>query len=144
MLTAKERERYDRQIMIDEIGEEGQQKLKKAKVFVAGAGGLGSPVSMYLATAGVGLIRIVDHDTVNLSNLNRQILHWDKDIGRAKVESATDKLRNLNPDVKIEAIWETITPDNVCQLVADADLIVDAMVMHLQYKKIINQEGLEL
>ena len=83
MLTAKERERYDRQIMIDEMGEEWQQKLKKAKVFVAGAGGLGSPASMYLATAGVGLIRIVDHDTVNLSNLNRQILHWDKDIGRA-------------------------------------------------------------
>ena len=142
MLTSKERERYDRQIMIDEMGEEGQQKLKKAKVFVAGAGGLGSPVSMYLATAGVGLIRIVDHDTVNLSNLNRQILHWDKDIGRAKVESATDKLRNLNPDVKIEAIWERITDDNISRLVDGFDLIVDAMD-NLPTRYLLNKVALD-
>jgi len=127
MLALNERERYDRQIMIEEIGETGQEKLKRAKVLVAGAGGLGSPVSTYLAAAGIGLIRIVDHDTVNLSNLNRQILHWDKDIGRAKVESATDKLRNLNPDVKIETINEILTKDNLSRIVVGFDLIVDAM-----------------
>ena len=81
MLTEDERERYDRQIMIRGFGEEGQEKLKQAKVIIAGGGGLGSPLAVYLTAAGVGTIRIVDHDRVELSNLNRQILHWDKDIG---------------------------------------------------------------
>ena len=95
MLTANELERYDRQIMIRGIGEEGQAKLKKAKVIIAGAGGLGSSASLYLTAAGVGTIRIIDHDKVELSNLNRQVLHWDKDIGRSKVASAVEKLRQL-------------------------------------------------
>lgn len=127
MLTPEELERYNRQIMIEGFGEEGQEKLKQAKVFIAGAGGLGSPVSMYLTAAGVGTIRIVDHDKVELSNLNRQILHWDKDIGKSKVDSAIDKLRQLNREVNIEAIAETITEANASQVVADFDLIVDAM-----------------
>lgn len=127
MLTKDELERYNRQIMIEGFGEEGQEKLKQAKVFIAGAGGLGSPISTYLAAAGVGTIRIVDHDRVELSNLNRQILHWDKDIGKGKVESALEKLRHLNGTVKIEAIDEMITETNASQLVADFDLIADAM-----------------
>ncbi len=127
MLTTNELERYDRQIMIKGFGEEGQEKLKRAKVIIAGGGGLGSPSSIYLAAAGVGTIRIVDHGSVELSNLNRQVLHWDKDIGRRKVASAAEKLKKLNPGVEIEAIEEVITEVNVSQLVADFDLIVDAM-----------------
>ncbi len=127
MLTAEERERYDRQIMLYGFGEEGQEKLKKARVFIAGAGGLGSTVAIYLAAAGVGTIRIADHDTVELSNLNRQVLHWDEDTGNQKVDSAAAKLRRLNRSIKIEAIAETITEANISHLVADSDLIVDAM-----------------
>ncbi len=127
MLTRDELEKYDRQIMIRGFGEEGQEKLKRAKVFIAGAGGLGSAASMYLAAAGVGVIRVVDHDRVELSNLNRQVLHWDGDIGMSKVDSAREKLKKLNPEVEIEAIDEMITEANVSQLVAGFDLIVDAM-----------------
>lgn len=119
--------RYDRQIMIDGFGEEGQRKLKKAAVFIAGAGGLGSPAAIYLAAAGVGKLRIVDRDKVDLSNLNRQILHWDKDIGRMKVASAKDKLRMLNQDVQIEAMEETISEQNVSDLIAGCHVIVDAL-----------------
>ena len=82
MLSQEELIRYDRQIMMPEIGREGQERLKSAKVFIAGAGGLGSPASIYLASAGVGHIKIADHDTIEASNLNRQILHWKEDIGR--------------------------------------------------------------
>jgi len=142
MLTTDELERYDRQIMIEGFGEEGQEKLKQAKVFIAGAGGLGSTVSLYLTTAGVGTIRIVDHDRVELSNLNRQILHWDKDIGERKVDSASDKLRQLNKGVKIEAIGETITEANASQLVADSDLIVDAMD-NLPTRYLLNKTALD-
>jgi len=126
MLTKDEKKRYDRQIIIRGFGEEGQEKLKRAKVVIAGGGGLGSPSAIYLAAAGVGTIRIVDHDRVELSNLNRQILHWDKDIGRNKVDSAAEKLRQLNKGVKIEAIEETINEANVSRLVAGFDVILDA------------------
>ncbi len=119
--------RYDRQMIIDGFGEEGQKKLKQASVFIAGAGGLGSPAATYLAAAGVGCLRIVDRDKVDLSNLNRQILHWDKDVGRAKVESAADKLRMLNQDVRIENIETTISEKNASDLVENCDLIVDAL-----------------
>lgn len=127
MLTADELKKYDRQMMIRGFGEEGQGKLKKAKVFVAGAGGLGCASTIYLTAAGIGRIRVVDNDRVELSNLNRQILHWNGDVGRNKVESAVEKLGKLNRDVEIEAIKETITGDNIARLVADSDLIVDAM-----------------
>jgi len=127
MLTENELERYDRQIMIDGFGKEGQERLKRAKVFIAGAGGLGSPVSIYLAAAGVGRIRIVDDDRVEISNLSRQILHWDGDVGSSKAESAKEKLQRLNQNVQLEGISERITEDNILQLVADCDLIVDAM-----------------
>jgi adenylyltransferase/sulfurtransferase len=126
MLTKDELERYNRQIMIKGIGEEGQEKLKRAKVLIAGVGGLGCPVSIYLAAAGVGTIRLVDHDRVELSNLNRQILHGDEDIGKNKSDSAIEKLTKLNQSVRVEAIAETITEDNISQLVTGFDLIVDA------------------
>jgi len=142
MLTANELKRYDRQMMIGGFGKEGQEKLKRAKVFVAGGGGLGSPSSIYLAAAGVGMIRIVDHDRVELSNLNRQVLHWDEDIGRSKVDSAAEKLKKLNPEIEVEAVEETITEANVSQLVADSDLIVDAMD-NLPARYLLNKTALE-
>jgi adenylyltransferase/sulfurtransferase len=127
MLSREELQRYDRQIMIYGFGEVGQEKLKKARVFLAGAGGLGSPVAIYLAAAGIGTLRIADHDKVELSNLNRQVLHWAENIGGRKVDSAADKLKKFNPGIKIETITDTITEANVLKLVADSDLIVDAM-----------------
>jgi molybdopterin-synthase adenylyltransferase len=127
MLTPKELERYDRQIMIQGFGATGQEKLKKAKVFLAGVGGLGSPVAIYLTAAGIGTLRITDHDTVELSNLNRQVLHWSKDIGGEKTASAAAKLKKLNPNVKIETYKDTITEENAAKLVGDADVIVDAL-----------------
>jgi len=142
VLTKDELERYDRQIMIKEVGEEGQEKLKQARIFIAGAGGLGSPVSTYLVAAGVGAIRVVDHDSVELSNLNRQVLHWDEDIGRRKIDSATEKLKKLNQEAEIEAIGETITEANISQLVAGFDLIVDAMD-NLPTRYLLNKVALE-
>ena len=142
MLGRDELERYDRQIMIKGLGEEGQEKLKRAKVFIAGAGGLGSPVSIYLTAVGVGTIRVVDHQRVELSNLNRQVLHWDEDIGKRKIDSALEKLGRLNQSVKLEATEETITEANVSQLVAGFDLIVDAMD-NLPARYILNKAALE-
>ena len=118
-------EKYIRQIML--FGEEGQEKLKNAKVFVAGAGGLGSPVSTYLAVAGVGKIIIADFDSVDLSNLNRQFLHHEKDIGREKVKSAEEKLLSMNPEIKVETIREKITDENAGSIVPPCDLIIDAL-----------------
>ena len=142
MLTRDELERYERQIMIKGLGEEGQEKLKRANVFIAGAGGLGSPIAMYLVAAGVGTIRVVDHDRVELSNLNRQVLHWDEDIGKRKADSALEKLRKLNPRVELEAVAETITEANVARLVAGFDLIVDAMD-NLPTRYLLNKVAVE-
>ena len=142
MLTREELARYDRQIMINGFGEEGQEKLKRARVFIAGAGGLGSPVAIYLAVAGIGTIRIVDHDRVELSNLNRQILHQDDNVGDTKADSAAAKLTKLNPGVKIEAIAETITEADVTRLVGDSDLIVDAMD-NLPTRYLLNKTAIE-
>ncbi|AGB03457.1 HesA/MoeB/ThiF family protein [Methanoregula formicica] len=125
MLSERERERYKRQILL--FGNEGQERLKSSHIFIAGAGGLGSPAAIYLAVAGVGEITIVDMDTVDQSNLNRQILHTDRDIGKKKTVSAIAKLREYNPDIIINAIDTTITADNIRGLVGQADGIVDAM-----------------
>lgn len=125
MLSEDELERYARQIML--FGEDGQKKLKRAKVFIAGVGGLGCPVALYLAVAGIGSIKLVDKDVVDSSNLNRQVLHWEEDVGKEKVVSAEEKLRAINSDILIEAIYTTIDESNVSDLVGDADLIVDAM-----------------
>jgi len=142
MLTKDERERYDRQMLIRGFGEEGQSKLKKAKVFIAGAGGLGSGIATYLAVAGVGVIRVADHDKVEPSNLNRQVLHWEEDMGRKKVDSAADKLKRLNPRVKVEAIGERLTEASISQLVAGFDLIVDAMD-NLPARYLLNKVAIE-
>ena len=142
MLTPSERERYDRQIMIGEIGLKGQEKLKRSRVAIAGAGGLGSPIAIYLTAAGIGMIRVIDHDRVELGNLNRQILHWEEDIGRRKVDTARTKLRNLNPAVEIEALAETITEANVSELVDGCDVIVDAMD-NLPTRYILNRCAIE-
>ena len=125
MLSERERERYKRQMML--FGEEGQERLKNAHIFIAGAGGLGSPVSLYLAVAGVGTITIVDMDVVDQSNLNRQILHTDRDIGRKKTVSAEEKLTAINPDITVHAIDIRIDESNAATLVGNADGIVDAM-----------------
>jgi molybdopterin/thiamine biosynthesis adenylyltransferase len=142
ILTPDERERYDRQIMTKGWGEAGQKKLKRARVFIAGAGGLGSVVSLYLTAAGVGTIRIADHDKVELSNLNRQVLHWGEDIGQPKVSSAATKLRKLNPNVKIEPDEVTITEANISQLVAGFDLIIDALD-NLPTRYLLNKTAIE-
>ena len=142
MLTLNERERYDRQIMIGEIGQEGQEKLKRSRVAIAGTGGLGSPIAIYLTVVGIGMIRLIDHDRVATSNLNRQILHWEEDIGRRKVESARAKLKNLNSGVEIEAVAETITEKNISQLVDRCDVIVDAMD-NLPIRYILNRCAIE-
>ena len=143
MLTSYDLERYDRQIMLEEIGENGQEKLKAATVLVAGAGGLGSPVATYLAAAGVGRIRLVDNDTVELSNLNRQVLHWDENMGHPKVESAGAKLRRLNPTVEIETRLETITGENAGEMAAGCQAIVDAMD-NLPTRHQLNQAAIDM
>jgi adenylyltransferase/sulfurtransferase len=125
MLSERERERYKRQMMI--FGDAGQERLKKAHIFIAGAGGLGSPVSVYLAVAGIGTLTVVDRDVVDLSNLNRQILHYDRDTGRKKTVSAEEKLRAINPDITVRVIDTTIEEQNAEALVGNADGIVDAM-----------------
>ena len=125
-LIDSERERYARQIMIPQIGEEGQKRLKAATVFIAGLGGLGSISAQYIAAAGVGELIIVDHDRVSLSNLNRQILHRTADLDWPKTESARKKLAALNPECRIRPIATKITADNAGTLIAGADLILDA------------------
>ncbi len=125
--SSAELERYDRQIRIEDLGISGQSKLKKAHVLVAGAGGLGCPVSCYLVAAGVGHVAVVDKETVELSNLNRQILHWSNDIGRPKGASMVEKLRQLNPEVKVTALQEAVTNRNVRQLIKNSTVVVDAL-----------------
>jgi molybdopterin/thiamine biosynthesis adenylyltransferase len=125
MLSERERERYKRQMLL--FGDEGQERLKKAHIFIAGAGGLGSPVSLYLAAAGIGTITLVDMDVVDQSNLNRQILHFDRDIGRKKSVSAEEKLSAINPDIRVNAIDTRIDKTNAAGLVGSADGVVDAM-----------------
>jgi len=124
MLTDAELQRYKTQIRI--LSETGQNRLKDTKVFVAGAGGLGSAVSTYLVAAGIGKIKLVDEDRVELSNLNRQILHWEKDRGRRKVVSAEEKLRGLNPCCEVRGLSENINESNVDDLADDCAVIVDA------------------
>lgn len=142
MLSQHELERFDRQIRIQGFGQEGQKKLKRAKVFIAGAGGLGSPASTYLAAAGIGTMRIVDPDRVELSNLERQVLHWEEDIGRRKVDSAADKLKRLNRGMNVEGVEETITDTNISKLVEGFDVIVDAMD-NLPARYLLNKIALE-
>lgn len=127
MLTDDELKRYTRQMMMEGWGNGTQEKLKKSTVFIAGAGGLGSPVSIYLAVAGVGNIRICDFDSPDMSNLNRQILHNHDRIGTNKAVSGKHTLGELNPGINITAITDKIVAENVDELVGDSDLIMDCM-----------------
>ena len=117
--------RYSRHILLDELGIEGQQRLLAAHVLVIGAGGLGSPVALYLATAGVGTLTIVDDDSVDLTNLQRQIVHSVDRIGRSKAESAAQTLAAINPEVRVHALRERADARRLLELVAAADLVVD-------------------
>lgn len=118
-------ERYKRNIQIEGFGEEGQEKLKKAKVLVVGAGGLGSPVLSYLTAAGIGVIGIVDHDMVSISNLQRQILHNTLDVGSPKTVSAKKKLEALNPEIKIYLYDIFLDDDNAAEIIKEYDFVVD-------------------
>lgn len=124
-LTSDQRGRYSRHILLPEVGEEGQARLLDAKVLLVGAGGLGSPAAMYLAAAGVGAIGIVDFDVVDASNLQRQIIHSFDRLGQPKVESARETLTALNPDVKVEPHNVRLAADNVLEVLAGYDVIVD-------------------
>jgi molybdopterin/thiamine biosynthesis adenylyltransferase len=126
-LTDTDKTRYHRQMLIEGWGEEGQRRLKEASVFVAGAGGLGSPVSIYLAVAGVGRIAICDADRVELSNLNRQILHNDARIGARKAASAARALQEMNPTIAIEAHADYLDEESVARIVGQPDVVVDCL-----------------
>ncbi|MGM9699710.1 MAG: HesA/MoeB/ThiF family protein [Prevotella sp.] len=121
-----EKGRYSRHLLLEGFGQEGQRKLAEGKVLIIGAGGLGSPVALYLAAAGVGTIGIADGDTVDLTNLQRQVIHTTDDVGMAKVESAARKMRSINSDVKVVEINEFIDKPTLMKLAVDYDIIVDA------------------
>lgn len=125
MLSQEENKRYNRHLILDQVGQIGQEKLKAAKVLVVGAGGLGCPVLQYLTAAGVGTIGIIDFDTVALSNLQRQILFTTTDIGKNKAEVAADRLRQVNPHVDFQVYMERLSSINALRIFADYDLIVD-------------------
>jgi len=124
-LTTEEYQRYSRHLILPEVGLEGQRKLKKARVLTIGTGGLGSPLGLYLAAAGVGTLGIVDFDVVDQSNLQRQIIHGTKDVGRPKIASAKERLNDINPNVNIEAFETALTSENALELFNDFDVIVD-------------------
>src|SRR4029078_1268765 len=124
-LTNEELQRYSRHLIMPEVTVEGQRRLKAARVLCIGAGGLGSPAALYLAAAGVGTIGIVDFDNVDLSNLQRQILHGTKDVGRGKLESARDRLRDINPDIDIELYQCRFCSENAPKIVSKYDVVVD-------------------
>jgi molybdopterin/thiamine biosynthesis adenylyltransferase len=126
MLTKEQQERYKRNLLLPELGEEGQEKLLKSRVLIIGAGGLGSPVALYLAAAGVGTLGIVDSDCLDLSNLQRQILHTTADVGRHKVDSAREHINALNPDVKVVTYYTYFNKDTADQIIAGYDIVVDA------------------
>ena len=123
--TEEQIERYSRHILLQDNGIEGQMKLSQARVLIIGAGGLGAPIAMYLAAAGIGTIGIVDGDVVEISNLQRQIIHFTKDNNVPKVDSAKEKMNAMNPDVKVETINEFVRADNIRELIRDWDFVVD-------------------
>ncbi len=124
-LTDEELRRYARHISLPSFGMEGQTRLKESSVLCIGAGGLGSPSTMYLAAAGVGRIGLMDMDEVDASNIQRQLLHGTNDIGRKKIESAKDTIHNINPNVQIDTFGEAFKPDNSITIAENYDLIID-------------------
>ena len=124
-ITDAQLHRYARHIVLDEVGEEGQLALLRSRVLVIGAGGLGSPLLMYLAAAGVGTLGVIDFDTVDLTNLQRQIVHGTETIGEPKVASAAERLADINPEVRVETHRARLTPDNALDLIGRYDLVAD-------------------
>lgn len=142
MLSQEELSRYHSQLLIKGFGTDAQERLKKSRVVVFGAGGLGCVVSVYLAAAGVGNLRLVDHDTVEPGNLNRQVLYNSGDIGRKKAEIARHRLQTLNPDIRIEPVIEKVTNKNVVRFTEGSDIIVDALD-NLTSRYILNQTAVK-
>ena len=126
-LSAKELDRYSRQVMLDEIGYQGQLKLKNAKVCVVGTGGLGNPITTRLVAMGIGTLRIVDRDVIELSNLHRQTMFTEDDVGQVKVEVAAKKLQKLNPDCKIEALAISVNDYTALEVIEECDVVIDAL-----------------
>jgi sulfur-carrier protein adenylyltransferase/sulfurtransferase len=126
-LTMEQRERYSRHLLLPEVGVEGQEKLLDAKVLLLGAGGLGSPTALYLAAAGVGTLGIVDNDEVDLSNLQRQVIHSTERIGMPKVDSAAETINALNPDVKVVKHAVRLGPENIMDILPGYDIVVDGL-----------------
>ena len=124
-LTGDELRRYGRHLVLSEVGIEGQRRLKNARILLVGAGGLGSPAALYLAAAGVGTLGLVDFDAVDITNLQRQIIHGTKDLGRPKLDSASDRIRDLNPNVHVEQFDTALTSDNALQIARGFDVVVD-------------------
>ncbi|MCB0113515.1 MAG: ThiF family adenylyltransferase, partial [Caldilineaceae bacterium] len=125
VLNDEQRIRYSRHTLLNEIGEAGQIKLLESRILMIGAGGLGSPAAMYLAAAGVGKLGIVDFDDVDVSNLQRQLLHGMSDVGRPKVESARDRIKEINPDVEVIGYREPITSANALDIIREYDLVIN-------------------
>ena len=123
--TAEQLERYSRHILLHDVGVEGQEKMLAARVLIVGAGGLGCPAALYLAAAGIGKIGIVDCDTVEISNLQRQIAHFTKDIGSAKVDSAREKMRAINPDLQVVTYQLSLMADNIREIIREYDFVID-------------------
>src|SRR3954462_369370 len=124
-LSVDEVRRYSRHLIIPDVAMDGQKRLKNARVLLIGAGGLGPPNAMYLAAAGIGTMGIVDFDVVDASNLQRQVIHGTSDIGRPKLESAADKVAEINPNVKVNLHPERLTSDNARELIRQYDLVID-------------------
>jgi len=124
-MTEEQIARYSRHIILKEVGGKGQQKLFDGKVLIIGAGGLGAPIALYLAAAGVGTIGIADADDVDLSNLQRQVIHFTPDVGKPKVESAREKMQAINPDVKVNTYRQWVTADNIAEIIASYDFVID-------------------
>jgi adenylyltransferase/sulfurtransferase len=141
--TEEQINRYSRQIVLKEIGGIGQKKLLNSRVTIIGLGALGSPAAYYLTAAGIGNLRIIDYDTVETSNLHRQILHFSNDINRYKIESAFEKLNLLNPDCNIEVVKERIEPENVKKFIKDSDFVIEGSD-NLPTKMLINDACVNL
>lgn len=124
-LTREEMARYSRHLILPEVGVDGQRRLKEARVLLVGAGGLGAPLGMYLAAAGVGTIGIVDFDVVDHSNLQRQVIHGTKDVGRKKLDSARETIEDINPNVRVEPHETRLDASNALQILADYDVVID-------------------
>lgn len=142
MISDDEGIRYHRQLLIDQWGVEGQEKLKRSRVTMIGAGGLGSPAALYLVAAGVGRLRIVDRDRVELSNLNRQILHGEGSLARPKVASAGDRLKDLNSSIQLELMEMELSEESAPHLCADTDILVDCLDS-FSARRVLNRQAVQ-